>query len=255
MSDVVPDSSLSRVRVVMVNTSNAGNIGGTARAMKNMGLSNLHLVSPRNYPAPEAQWRAVSAEDVLQSATITSCVEQSIKGCALVIGASARERRIPWPLLTPRECAALVVEECQQHPVAILFGREDRGLSNEELRLCQYHVHIPTNDEYSSLNVAMAVQVIAYEVWQAVLNKHEVPSLSRVWDIDAAPVEDMEQLFEHMERALRLIGFIAPKAPRQTMTRLRRLFNRQRLDQMEVGMLRGVMSAVEKAARGRGNKG
>src|SRR5690554_4650161 len=160
---------LDNLRIVLVNTTHPGNIGGAARAMKNMGLSRLYLVAPKEYPSDKATWRSAGALDVLDNAVVVDTLDEAIAGCGLVVGTSARERRIPWPLLDPRECGTNVVSEAEQHEVALVFGREDRGLTNEELHKCNYHMHIPANPDYSSLNLATAVQVITYEVRMASL--------------------------------------------------------------------------------------
>ena len=159
----------TKIRIVLVNTSHPGNIGGAARAMKNMGLAELYLVEPREYPAPRAVWRAAGASDVLANAKIVGSVDEAIKDCGLVIGTSARERRIPWPLINPRECGEKIWQEAKSHQVALLFGREDRGLTNSELQKCHYHMHIPSNPDYSSLNIAASVQVLCYEIRMASL--------------------------------------------------------------------------------------
>jgi len=241
--------SFSNIRIVLVHTSHPGNIGAVARAMKNMGLAELYLVSPKHFPDEQAMWRAASAADVLNSAVVVDSLDEAINDCQLVIGSSARERRIPWPLMDPRDSAEQVrVEHEQGHKVAILFGREDRGLTNEELQRCNFHVHIPTNEEYSSLNLAAAVQVICYELRMAWLKAAGVSSDWREWDVEAAENGEMEYFFEHLERMLVHIGFIDEHSPRQTMNRLRRLFNRERPDKMELGMLRGMLTTIEKGS-------
>ena len=242
-------SYFDRVRIVLVNTSHPGNIGGAARAMKNMGLSRLYLVAPKDYPADRALWRAASAVDVLDNAVVVDTLDEAIGDCGLVVGTSARGRRIPWPLMNPRDCGERVWRETEDHDVAIIFGREDRGLTNEELHKCTYHVHIPSNPDYSSLNLAAAVQVLCYEVRMASLADAEgkLPSLDE-WDVPPAKVEDLELYFQHLEEALVDIGFHDPANPRQTMTRLRRLFGRIRLDEMELSILRGVLTSMRNAA-------
>lgn len=241
--------SRSRVRVVLVETSHPGNIGGAARAMKNMGLANLYLVSPHRYPSDRARWRAAGADDVLDDAVVVDSLEAAVAGCGLVVGTSARDRRIPWPLLNPRECGERVVQETSHHDVALVFGREDRGLTNEELQRCTYHVHIPANPDYSSLNLAAAVQVLCYEVRMAALagENGELPSLTG-WDVPPARAEDLELYFQHLEQALVDIGFHDRDNPRQTMARLRRLYGRIRLDRMELSILRGVLTAMQNLA-------
>ncbi|MDZ7683891.1 MAG: tRNA (cytosine(32)/uridine(32)-2'-O)-methyltransferase TrmJ [Gammaproteobacteria bacterium] len=240
MSDTIGFPS---VRIVLVETSHPGNIGAAARAMKNMGLSRLILVSPLDFPNEQAVWRAASASDVVESAFVVDTVAEAIADCQLVIGTSARDRRIPWPLLEPRECGEKVTSEAGAGAeVAILFGREARGLKNEELQQCHYHVNIPTAEAYSSLNLAMAVQVIAYEILLAGRSGKPEPT----WDMDYASAEAVEHLFNHLERTLVEVGFHDPQNPRQLMTRLRRLLNRVRLDTMEVNILRGFLTAIEK---------
>ena len=230
------------VRIVLVETSHPGNIGASARAMKNMSITNLVLVSPQRFPDEQALFRAVSALDVVNEAKVVDSVEEAIVDCQLVIGTSARDRRIPWPMLDPKGCGEKVVAESGEgHEVAILFGREDRGLSNQELQQCHFHVTIPTGEAYSSLNLAMAVQVICYEVLQAKL-AGAPPKQS--WDMDYASSADMERLYEHLEETLIKVGFHDPDNPRQLMTRLRRLFNRIRPDQMEISILRGILSSI-----------
>lgn len=238
----------SSIRVVLVDTTHPGNIGGAARAIKNMGLSSLYLVSPREFPADRALWRAANAADVLDNAVVVDTLDEAIAGCGLVIGTSARDRRIPWPLLDPRECGERVVAESAHHPVALVFGREDRGLTNEELQKCTYHVHIPANPEYSSLNLAAAVQVITYEVRMAMLQVEQGKIPLQEWDMPPARVEDIELYFQHLEQALVDIGFHDRDNPRQTMARLRRLYSRIRLDEMELSILRGVLTAIQNVA-------
>ena len=139
------------IRIVLVNTTHPGNIGGVARAMKNMGLSRLYLVAPKAFPAPEAEWRAASAKDVLDSAVVVATLDEAVDDCQFIVGTSARERRIPWPLLDPRRCAEQIAASSADEQVAVLFGREDRGLTNEELRVCNLHLNVPTSEDYPSL--------------------------------------------------------------------------------------------------------
>lgn len=232
------------VRVVLVNTSHPGNIGAAARAMKNMGLERLYLVEPQEFPAPRAQWRAAGAVDVLERAVVVRSLAEAVADCGLVVGTSARERRIPWPLLDPRECGQRVWQESAHHEVALVFGREDRGLTNDELAQCNYHVHIPANPDYSSLNLAAAVQVLTYEVRMAALAATGA-ARSPDWDVPPAPAADLDLYFQHLERVLVEIGFHDPANPRQTMVRLRRLLARIRPDRMELSILRGVLTGVQ----------
>ena len=237
---------LANIRIVLVNSSHPGNIGATARAMKNMGLSQLTLVAPQEFPSPKAEWRAANAKDVLETVTVVETLTEAVNDCGLVIGTSARERRIPWPLLTPRECGERCVRESSQHSVAIVFGREDRGLTNEELQQCHFHVHIPSNPEYGVLNLAMAVQVLCYELRLAMLAQREGKLLHfDDWDVPPAKHQDLERYYEHLENTLVSLGFLDRDNPRQTMTRLRRLYNRIRLDEMELSILRGILTATQ----------
>lgn len=239
-----------RIRVVLVNTTHPGNIGAAARALKNMGLSRLYLVSPKEFPSDRAVWRAANALDVLDAAIVVDTLEEATADCGLIVGTSARERRIPWPLLNPRECGERVWHESVEHDVAIVFGREDRGLTNDELHQCTFHVHIPANPDYSSLNLGAAVQVLAYEVRMASLADAEgkLAPLTE-WDVPPARAADLELYFQHLEQALVDIGFHDRDNPRQTMARLRRLYGRIRLDEMELSILRGVLTAMQKAGR------
>lgn len=231
------------LNIVLVETSHPGNVGAAARAMKNMGVTGLTLVKPKEFPSEKAKARAVSAADVLENARVVGSVEEAIADCQLVIGTSARDRRIPWPLLDPKGCGAKVVEaQGAGHRVAILFGREDRGLSNEELQQCHFHVNIPTGEAYSSLNLAMAIQVICYELLQA----KQMPVPEQRWDMDYANAGDMEHLYDHLEETMIQVGFHDPETPRQLLTRVRRLFNRIRPDQMEINILRGFLTAVNR---------
>jgi tRNA (cytidine32/uridine32-2'-O)-methyltransferase len=248
---------LQNIRVVLVNTSHPGNIGGAARAMKNMGLSRLVLVQPRDFPSAEAVARAAGAVDILDGARIVNSLEDALDGCGLVLGTSARNRHIPWPLLDPRECAAACLEQIEQaSEVALVFGREDSGLSNDELQRCHFHVHIPSDPEFSSLNLATAVQVLAYEVRMAWLAAQGQPTkmakLETHAEQSSLPVtaDELERFFVHMESTLVQIGFHDPENPRHLMPRLRRLYGRSNISKLEMNILRGILTETQKAARG-----
>ncbi len=165
---------LHNIRIVLVETSHTGNMGSTARAMKTMGLTNLYLVNPLIKPDSQAIALAAGASDVIGNATIVDTLDDAIAGCSLVVGTSARSRTLPWPMLEPRECGIRAVHEGEHAPVALVFGRERVGLTNDELQKCHYHVAIPANPDYSSLNLAMAVQILAYEVRVAYLDRQQV---------------------------------------------------------------------------------
>ncbi|WP_045859010.1 tRNA (cytosine(32)/uridine(32)-2'-O)-methyltransferase TrmJ [Teredinibacter purpureus] len=240
------EQRFQQIRMVMVNTTHPGNIGAAARAMKNMCLSELYIVDPKDYPAEKAVWRAAGAVDVLENAKVVSTLDEAIADCGLVVGTSARERRIPWPLVTPRECGERCWAEAGTHPVAIVFGREDRGLTNEELHKCNFHVHIPANPEYSSLNIGAALQVICYEIRMAYFAAKEGKELHfNDWDQPPANSASLENYYEHLQETLEQLKFIDPDHPRQTVTRLRRLFGRIRMDKMELSILRGMLTSIQ----------
>ncbi|MNZ48356.1 tRNA (cytidine/uridine-2'-O-)-methyltransferase TrmJ [compost metagenome] len=248
---------LDRIRVVLVNTSHPGNIGGTARAMKNMGLSRLVLVEPEDFPSSEAVARASGATDILDAAVVVPTLEDALAGCSLVLGTSARDRRIPWPLLDPRECATTSLQHVEQGgEVALVFGREYAGLTNEELQRCQFHVHIPSNPEFSSLNLATAVQVLAYEVRMAWLAAQGQPTkvekLETTAMLNSMPVtaDELERFYAHLEQTLMDIGFLDPEKPRHLMSRLRRLYGRSGVSKLEMNILRGILTETQKVARG-----
>ena len=247
---------LKNVRVVLVNTSHPGNIGGAARAMKNMGLSELVLVDPERFPDPDAVSRASCADDVLANARIVATLEEAIADCSLVLGTSARDRRIPWPVLDPRESADKVLDQLEQLPdaqIALVFGREDSGLTTDELQRCQYHVHIPSMPDFSSLNLAAAVQVLAYELRMQGLQREGAPTkmhkveTTAVFNEIPATAGELEQFYQHLEQVLVEIGFHDPQKPRQLMPRLRRLYGRVHLNRMEMNILRGILTETQKA--------
>ncbi|MFZ5593408.1 MAG: tRNA (cytosine(32)/uridine(32)-2'-O)-methyltransferase TrmJ [Pseudomonadota bacterium] len=237
---------LSRIRVVLVGTTHPGNIGAAARAMKTMCLSRLHLVSPEKYPCAEATARASGADDVLAQAQVHDSLDAALAGCSLVFGASARRRTIQWPEVDPRECAALALAESATGEVALVFGREHSGLTNAELERCHYLLHIPSNPDYSSLNLAAAVQVIAYEVMMAG-GRPAAPAAEE--SPDRVTAAEMEKFYEHLQQTLFDIAFLDPANPRQLMRRLRRLFNRIQLDRNEYNILRGILTETQKSAR------
>lgn len=228
------------VRFVLFEPSHPGNIGAAARAIKTMGFSELVLVNPTCRIDEQARARSSGALDVLEQARVCGTLSEAVHGCGLVVGASARRRRLSWPEYDPRECAASVKEASRLKPVAIVFGPERAGLKNAEMDLCNALVYIPSNPDYSSLNLAMAVQVIAYELrWAEGLDV-------KPDDDDAPPAsaEDLEYFYEHLERVLLGSGFLNPDNPRTLMRRLRRLFNRARLDENELNIMRGILSAL-----------
>lgn len=240
------------IEIVLVNTTHPGNIGGVARAMKNMGLSRLCLVAPKQFPDPQAEWRAASALDVLEQARVVSTLDEALADSQFIVGTSARDRRIPWPLLDPRGCAARIGELTDAgERISILFGREDRGLTNDELKRCNLHLHIPSAPEYSSLNLAMAVQIVCYEVRMLAVADSLPVTSDEQWDTPFATAANMERFYAHLEETLVDIDFLDPAAPRQLMPRLRRLYSRVRLDAMELNILRGILTSTQQwVARG-----
>ena len=231
---------LQNIRIVLVETSHSGNIGSAARAMKTMGLSNLYLVSPKSVDE-QSITLAAGADDVVRNAHIVDTFEQAIEDCSLVIGTSARLRHLQSTLIEPRECAEKA--STHQGQVAIVFGRERVGLTNEELLKCHYHLNIPANPEYSSLNLAMAVQLVSYEMRMAFLTKNKTEStLSTIEDIYPT-AQEMEYFFAHTEQVYQSLGFIQNQG---VIQKLRRLYNRSSLEKNELNILRGMLSAIEK---------
>jgi len=231
-----------RIRIVLVQTSHPGNIGAAARAMKNMGLNRLVLVDPLRFPDQEATWRAAAAADVLEGALRCDTLAEAIADCSFVVGTSARSRRIPWPCEPPRTCAARIAEASLAGEVAVVFGREDSGLNNEELQRCNLHLHIPSDDAYTSLNLAMAVQIVCYELRLLMLQPE---AFEPRWDAPPATQADLERLYVHLEETLIALEFLDPAAPRQLMARLRRLYSRSQLDAMELNILRGILTETQ----------
>lgn len=240
---------LERIRIVLIGTSHPGNIGATARAMHNMALSDLALVAPRCEPiTADSVSRASGADHLVHGARVVDTLEEAVADCTLVVGASARSRTLPWPMLSPRELGDRLPQELADPDarVALVFGREDSGLTNAELQRCHAHVHIPTNPDFSSLNLAAAVQVLAYECRQAWLAGE--PAAAVEPDQALATHAELEHYFAHLERTLVAIGFHDPATPRQLMARLRRFTLRARPERMELNILRGILSDTEKLA-------
>lgn len=243
-TDIQPDADrLSRLRFVLVGPQHPGNIGAVARAMKVMGLSDLVLVAPERYPDEQATARASGADDVLAAARVYDTLDDAIADCVLAIGTSARSRRTQWPLVDVRQAAVQAAEQAGQAPssVAIVFGRERSGLSNEELDRCQLHLQIQTNPDYSSLNLAAAAQVVAYEL--RVAAGHRIAAGETEHEPVAAG--DMESFYQHLREVLIAGGFLDPAEPKILMRRLRRLYNRAAPDRIEMNILRGALRALD----------
>ena len=234
---------LNSIKVVLVGTTHPGNIGATARAMKNMGIVNMALVEPKEFPSDIATYRSKAAKDVLENAEVFDTLKVAISDCELVIGTSARERKVPWPILNPKDASQEVSRGSLNNKVAVVFGREDRGLTNEELGLCNLHVHIPTDPEYSSLNLSQAVQIMVYEIRSAIL---EDEGNDGNWDVEFADNDQTERLISHMDELMQEVDFYEIDNPRKLLLRVRRFFKRSRLDVMEVNIFRGLFAAIQK---------
>ncbi len=233
-------SAASNIRVVLVGTTHPGNIGATARAMKVMGLERLYLVSPSKFPSGEATAMASSADDILADAVVVDDFMDAIAGCPLVLGTTARLRSLPQPLFDPRTAAGKAVVEAGKHEVALVFGREKSGLDNEEVKHCHWLVNIPTSEQYSSLNLAQAVQILAYEVHLALLGGG--PGETPPPDWQPVDPERLEFFFRRLEESLLAIRFLNPRQPKRLMQRLRRLYLRARPDENELNILNGIVS-------------
>ena len=238
------------LRFVLVEPTHPGNIGAVARAMKTMGLENLVLVNPEQFPDVEATRRAAGAESVLQKATIVATLNEAINDCDMVFGTSVRDREVSWSTITPRLAADKVVEHygLQQGNIAVLFGRERSGLKNEELDLCQYQIRIPANEEYSSLNLASAAQILAYEVRMAMLSVEEIDLVADEAvneRLALATTDDLQRYYQHLEQTLDQIDFIKSKPPTKLMRKITRLYNRAQVNIEEIQILRGILTAMQ----------
>ena len=208
-----------------------------------MGIKNLSLVQPKEFPSDVAIYRSKAAKDILEHAQVFNNLEEAIFDCELVIGTSARGRKVPWPILNPKEAAEEVSRSSSHHNIAIIFGREDRGLTNEELGLCNLHVNIPTDPDYSSLNLAQAVQILVYEIRQAILGEQEDKNY---WDVELANNDQTELLINHMDELMQQVEFYDVDNPRKLLLRVRRFFKRSRIDVMETNIFRGLFATIQK---------
>jgi tRNA/rRNA methyltransferase len=236
------EAALSRVRVVLVGANHPGNIGGAARAMKTMGLTRLVLVNPKRFPDPEADARASGATDVLSAAAVHATLDEALAGTRLAIAVTARPRDLALPMLDAAQAGALCATEAAQGDVALVFGNETYGLANDEIIRCNRYARIDASPDYSSLNLAAAVQVLAHEV-----RKAAVPASPRAYEpVDAANHDDVEILIARLERLLVAKGHLDPADPKRLSERLRTLLGRARLSRTEVDLLHGVIGALEK---------
>ncbi len=229
----------NNIRIVLSHTTHPGNIGAAARAMKTMGLRHLYLVNPRHFPDEQATAMAAGADDILQNAVVCDSVDEALQGVVFTVAMSARLRDISIAVKTPREAMPQVLQEAQVGPVALLFGTEMSGLTNEEMGKAQLGVNIPANPDFSSLNIAAAVQVVAYEL--AVATQGFTPVAP---EIVPATHERLEGLFAHLEKTLFEIGFFTSQNPARLMQRLRRLYSRTRLEDDEINILRGMLTVT-----------
>lgn len=241
---LVGRDALTRVRIVLNRPTHPGNIGAVARAMKTMCLEQLYLVAPHRFPAPEAIALAAGAEDVLDRAHVCQTLEEAVQDCRLIIGTSARSRRIGWPTLEPSEGARQILAAAAENSVALVFGQERTGLINKELDRCHAVIAIPANPAYSSINLASSVQIMTYELMRAETGAS--PSTDETLESGRPATHgEMEHFYQHFEQVLIETGFLDPANPRFLMRRLRRLFNRATPDQNEINILRGILTSVQ----------
>lgn len=246
----IPESLLGRIRIVLSHTSHPGNIGAAARAMKTMGLSRLTLINPKKYPDAEASSRAAGADDILAAATVCSNLDEALAGTVFAMAVTARHRNLGPERLLAREAAPEILAQAGEGDVALLFGNETSGLSNEDVQRCQRTVSIPSNPDFSSLNLGAAVQLLAYELRLAVFDGRP-PVLTKAVPFASPPAtnDDIERFHAHLEQVMVATGFLDPQQPKRLMPKLRRLFGRVELERDEINILRGILDAVEKKIR------
>jgi len=238
----------ARVRIVLSRTTHPGNVGATARAMKTMGFSQLVLINPKDYPSGHATAMASGADDILEKTKVVDNLDDALKGCQLVCALSARSRTLPWPLVTPKIGCERIKHSLNhdgEGDIALLFGTESSGLSNQELQAANLHINIPANENYSSLNLAQAVQVLCYELRMSLIEE-QLNSKVEVRENPLATYEQVNGFYEQLEETCTQLAFLNPKQPRQLMARLRRLFIRAELDVQDVNILRGFLKAVQR---------
>lgn len=236
---------INNIRTVLVRTSHPGNIGAAARALKTMGLNQLCLVLPQQFPHADATARAAGGVDVLDNAIVANSLIEAIGDVELVVATTSRHRTIERPILTPRIAAQQIIQEAQHRKVAILFGSEQHGLTNAELELSHYQINIPTAPDYGVLNLAAAVQIMAYEIHLAMIDKAEISQQVNEID-DLANIALMDSFYQHLSTVVQQLGVLNPQQPRQLMQRMRLLFNRARPDKTELNILRGILTAMQK---------
>jgi TrmH family RNA methyltransferase len=243
--------SIPGIRIVLVDTSHPGNIGAVARAMKNMALGELVLVRPKVFPHADATARASGADDVLARARVVGTVAEALDGCGFVTATTSRDRDQNFRVLDVRDAAARILDESRRAPAAILFGAERTGLTNEDLQAAHALMRIPANSEYLSLNLAMAVQIVAYEVYRA----QAAPLQQPARDVPMASPADMERLYEHLAQVMEEVEFRdRTQSGTHLMGRIHSFLQRAELDQNEVNILRGFLTAVQSRRRHAGAK-
>ncbi len=235
-------SPLDNIRIILSHTSHPGNIGAAVRAMKTMGLTSLNLINPKSFPDKTADIRAVGARDLLNQVKVFTNIDVALDGTVMAAAVTARARGLPHETYNSRQGAEALLDYAREHPVALLFGAETAGLTTAEVSKCQMTIHIPTNPDYSSLNLASAVQVMVYELRMALPDINEEPALIRT----PAGFNEMEFFYEHLEQVMVRSEFLNPNEPKRLMQRMRRLFSRARVEREEVNILRGILTAVEK---------
>jgi len=239
--------SLKQIRIVLVRTYHPGNIGSSARSMKTMGLSDLCLVAPREFPSDEANKMAAGAREMLNSVPVVQTLPEAISDCTTIIASTARPRGYDLPELKPEQAAQKLVQDAQKSPVALIFGPERMGLHNDDIQFAKYRVTIPSNPEYSSLNMASAVQILSYEIFKAAtLDQPQNTNLaSKKLRPELPTSADVERLYAHLERVLKQIRFLRPHQG-ETLLRIRHLLNRAEPEVLEMNILRGILTAIEK---------
>ncbi|MDQ7050884.1 MAG: RNA methyltransferase [Enterobacterales bacterium] len=240
---------LDQIQIILSHTTHPGNIGAAARAMKVMGLSQLKLINPKFFPSAEATERASKAADILSNAKVYTDINSALSECRLVVGASVRTRSLPSRLVTPRELTTIIKQKPENQPIAILFGTENSGLTNDELHLCHYQVYIPTNPEYSSLNLASAVQLISYEMRLAFAEMQQLPEAKVNANEQSITQQQFDSLQQHFYQIMLETGYVNPHHVKQLENRLNRLLSKAQVTQSENRLLRGFLSAIEKRRR------
>lgn len=243
------DYMISNIRIVLVNTSHPGNIGATARAMKCMGFKELFLVAPKYFPSVDATARAAGADDILAHAKVCDLFHEAVSDCHLVVATSARVRSLSLPLLTPKELVGEISNAQNNSKIAIVFGRENNGLTNEELQLCNCQVQIPTSPDFSSLNIAAAVQVIVYELFNADLVHNQSDRQSVTNSPVLATASDIADFYRRLEQTLVVMNFLQPNNPKRLMQRIHRMFSRIKLEKIELGILQGILTKIVELLR------